>query len=207
MKINYTEKDLQDFETEIGNCFKQKQILAPIHLYDGNEKEMLDIFSLIQPDDWVCCTWRSHYQCLLKGVPKKIIKNDILNGRSIALCYPEYKIFSSAIVSGVLPIANGIAMGIKQRNLTNHVWCFVGDMTSETGCFHENWKYSYSHNFPITWIIEDNNLSVCTDTRKTWNLSELTYESYYSQMKESKIIHYKYSSKYPHAGAGERITF
>ena len=43
-------------------------------------------------------------------------------------------------------------------------------------CFFENWKYAVNHDLPITFIIEDNNKSVCTDTRKTWNTDKLYFE-------------------------------
>jgi TPP-dependent pyruvate/acetoin dehydrogenase alpha subunit len=201
-----TSQELIDFETEIGDCFRNKMILAPIHLYHGNEEIILDIFKKVKEKDWVFCSWRSHYQCLLKGVPREQLKKDIINGRSISLCYPEYNIFSSAIVAGVIPIANGMALDLKRRRDEGHVWCFVGDMTSESGCFSENYKYSIQHDLPITWVIEDNGQSVCTDTKKTWNLTESTYGGDLSPT--HKIIYYKYESIYPHAGpGGNRITF
>ncbi len=193
---------LIDFETDIAECFNNAQIKAPIHLYSNNEEQLIEIFKDIKPDDWVFCTWRSHYQCLLKGVPPEQVKQDILKGKSITLCYPSHNIYSSAIVTGNIPIANGVALDIKRKGGSNHVWCFVGDMTSETGAFFENWKYAVNHDLPITFIIEDNNKSVCTDTRKTWNTDKL-----YFQEENRKIIYYKYESKYPHAGAGQRIQF
>lgn len=201
-----TKEELIQFELKVCDSFKNKEIRAPVHLYSGNEDQMISIFNDIKDDDWVFCTWRSHYQCLLKGVSDERLLNDIKKGRSIALCYPEYNIFSSAIVTGIIPISCGVAMSIKRQNLKNHVYCFVGDMTSETGCFYENYKYSLRHDLPITWIIEDNNKSVCTDTRKTWNTVDLEFEREEMTLKD-KIIYYKYQSKYPHAGTGERIQF
>lgn len=199
---NYTEQELIDFETDIGDCFNNSLIKAPIHLYYGNEKQMIDIFKDIKDEDWIFCTWRSHYQCLLKGVPPEKLKNDILAGKSITLCYPEFNIYSSAIVTGSIPISVGVALDIKRKQMTNHVWCFVGDMASETGTFFENWKYAVNHDLPITFIVEDNNKSVCTDTRKVWNTEKL-----YFQEPKPKVIYYQYESKYPHAGAGKRIQF
>lgn len=201
MITNLTSNDLIQFETDIGDCFRQKLIRAPIHLYYGNEDSIINVFESIRPQDWVFCTWRSHYQCLLKGVPPERLKQDIINGRSMALCYPEYKIFSSAIVTGNIPIATGVAFDIKRKKLDEKVYCFLGDMTSETGCFHENYEYALHQNLPITWIVEDNNKSVCTDTKKTWNRDILSYRY------KTGIIHYQYESKYPHAGIGERIQF
>jgi pyruvate dehydrogenase E1 component alpha subunit len=178
-------------------------IKAPVHLQDGNELEMINIFKKVQPADWLFCSWRSHYQCLLKGVPKEQLKEDILAGKSITLCYPEFNIYSSAIVTGNIPIATGTALDIKRKGGTNHVWCFVGDMTSETGAFYENHKYAVNHDLPITYVVENNGKSVCTDTLAVWNLDRLTY----SEKDIPKIIYYDYTTRYPHAGAGKRIQF
>jgi len=199
---NYTEQELIDFETEIGDCFNNGLIKAPVHLYSGNETQLIDIFKNIKDEDWIFCTWRSHYQCLLKGVPKDRLRQDILDGKSITLCYPDFNIYSSAIVTGSIPISVGVALDKKLKNESGHVWCFVGDMASETGTFFENWKYAVNHDLPITFVVEDNNKSVCTDTRKVWNTSEI----HFSESKP-KILYYQYQSKYPHAGAGKRIQF
>lgn len=201
-----TAQELRDFETEMGDCFRQKMIRAPIHLYDGNEDDIIKVFEQVKPEDWVFCSWRSHYQCLLKGVPRERLKADILAGRSISLCYPDYNIFSSAIVTGIVPIANGTALDIERRGGTEHVWCFVGDMTSETGCFHENWKYACNFDLPITFVIEDNGKSVCTDTKTTWGYWE-SCKGGSVYMNRPKVIYYSYQTKYPHAGVGERIQF
>ena len=202
MKNLLTKEQLVDFETDIANCFNTAMIKAPVHLYDGNEEQMINIFKNVEPEDWVFCSWRSHYQCLLKGVPQEQLKQDILAGKSITLCYPEYNIYSSAIVTGNIPIATGAALDIKRKGGTNHVWCFVGDMTSETGTFFENWKYAVNHDLPITYVIENNGKSVCTETGKVWNTNEL-----YFAKETRKIIYYEYQTKYPHAGAGQRIQF
>jgi TPP-dependent pyruvate/acetoin dehydrogenase alpha subunit len=198
----YTKEGLINFEENIAEYFNNAMIKAPVHLYYGNEDQMISIFENIHPEDWVFCTWRSHYQCLLKGVPLEQVKSDILKGKSISLCYPKYNIFSSAIVTGNIPIATGVALDIKRKGGTNHVWCFLGDMTSETGAFFENWKYAVNFDLPITYVIEDNEKSVCTETKKTWNTNELFFAK-----ETRKIVYYQYKTKYPHAGAGKRIQF
>jgi pyruvate dehydrogenase E1 component alpha subunit len=60
-----------------------------VHLCDGNEDAMIEIFKRIGKEDWVLCSWRSHFQCLLKGVPPDVLKAEIMAGRSISLCFPE----------------------------------------------------------------------------------------------------------------------
>jgi TPP-dependent pyruvate/acetoin dehydrogenase alpha subunit len=198
-----TREDLIRFETEIAEIFNAGKIRAPVHLYSGNEDQMIEIFRDVRPEDWVMCSWRSHYQCLLKGVPPQQVRDEILAGRSISLCFPEYRIVSSAIVGGILPIAVGVAAGIKRSGGTGRVHCFMGEMTSETGTAHECVKYSENHQLPIRFIVEDNGKSVCTDTRETWAQPILTYED----GKHPMVQFYKYQTKYPHAGAGSRVQF
>jgi len=201
-----TKEELIEYENHIAGCFDAAMIRAPVHLYNGNEEEMINIFKEhnIGPDDWVLCSWRSHYQCLLKGVPKKKLEDAILQGRSISLCFAKERVLCSGIVTGAIPIALGIALNIKRKGEKNKVYCFMGDMTSETGVAHECIKYARNHKLPIHFIIEDNEKSVCTDTRATWGMEKLTYEG----VEDEYVTYYKYKlEKYPHAGAGTRVQF
>jgi pyruvate dehydrogenase E1 component alpha subunit len=198
-----TKEELINFENKIAEQFNLGKIRAPVHLYYGNEDEMINVFKNIREEDWIFCSWRSHYQCLLKGVPAAEIEKEIMEGRSISLCFPKYKVYSSAIVGGILPIAIGTALSIKRSGEDSKVYCFMGDMTSETGIAHESIKYAIQHKLPIKFIIEDNTKSVCTDTREVWNNSRLIYEGFDNDM----IYYYKYETKYPHAGAGVRVQF
>ncbi len=200
---SWTKEDLIQFEEDIATEFNAGKIRAPVHLYYGCEDAMLDVFQKVTPSDWVLCSWRSHYQCLLKGVPPSEVKSEIMAGRSITLCFPEYRLLSSAIVTGILPIATGIALGIKRRGGSEKVWCFIGEMTSETGLAHECIKYATNHDLPIHFVVEDNGKSVCTDTRKVWNQAKLTWEG----TAHPKVTYYSYQTKYPHAGAGVRVQF
>ena len=199
----WTAQSLQQFEEKIAVKFNEGRIHAPIHLSEGNESQLIEIFEDIRSQDFVFCSWRSHYQCLLKGVKPELVESEILAGRSIALCFPEFKVYSTAIVGGQIPLAVGAAFSIKRDKKDSHVWCFVGDMTSETGIAQTAFRYAETHDLPITFIIEDNGISVLTETRKVWNSVTLRFE----EVKNSKIVSYKYTSKFPHAGAGVRVQF
>lgn len=198
-----TKEELIEFEDGIAALFNAGKIRAPVHLYSGNEQQMIDVFHPIRKQDWLFCSWRSHYQCLLKGVPPEAVRAEIVAGRSISLCFPEQRIYSSAIVGGVLPIAVGTAMAIKRSGEDAKVWCFMGEMTAETGIAHECLKYSRNHKLPIHFIVEDNEKSVCTDTREAWNQPRLSYEG----VNDEYVSYYRYATKYPHAGAGARVQF
>jgi hypothetical protein len=207
-----TKEELISFEKEIGETFNEGKIKSPIHLYSGNEDYMIEVFKEINIEsDWVCCTWRNHYQGLLKNIPKELIKEKILNGKSMVMNLPEYKFICSSIVGGIPSIATGIAFAIKIQKKPNKVWCWVGDMSAETGVFHESYKYSLNHDLPITFIVEDNMKSVCTPTQEIWGRNKPYYlESEYKGgvLKQNKLYYYQYTNqKYPHSGAGIRVQF
>jgi len=203
-----TKEELIAFEKEIADIYCAGKIKAPIHLSDGNEDQLIEIFKKIKPDAWIFSAWRSHYHALLHGVPREKVKMEILKGNSITLCFPEHKFFTSAIVGGIVPIAVGTALAIKRKNENQHVWCFIGDMTAETGIFYENAKYADLHKLPITFVIEDNDESVGTPTKIVWGYSneEEKNPDYLSQNR-GNIIYYHYKKKWPHVGAGNWVTF
>jgi len=207
-------EQLQAFEKDIGDSFNRAEIRAPIHLYDGNEEQILKIFECVDKEkDWVCATWRNHYQCLLKGVPPDRLKEEILKGKSMVMNLPEYKIHCSSIVGGIPSIATGIAAANKLKGNGEWVWCWLGDMSAETGAFAEAYKYAVAQELSITFIIEDNELSVETPTsvvwgnRQKWYLNHATLDSN-NFWTAPNLIYYKYkNNKYPHAGAGVRVQF
>jgi len=205
-----TKEGLVNFESEIGALFNAAQIRAPIHLYSGNEDQLIEIFKKIDVEnDWVCCTWRNHYQALLKGVPPEYLKEKIIQGKSMVMNLPEYKIVCSSIVGGIPSIATGLALAAKLKGTGEKVWCWTGDMSAETGAWSEAYRYAIAQDLPITFIVEDNGLSVMTPTNEVWG-----GEKWYlpvqntSWYEGSKLIYYKYKNeKYPHAGAGVRVQF
>jgi len=123
-----------------------------------------------------------------------------MEGRSISLNFPEYKVYSSAIVGGAIPIALGVALSLVGKK--GRVFCFLGDMAAESGIFSESLKYSINMGLPIRFIIEDNELSVCTDTNIVWGKSKIKTE-----YPSDYVTYYKYKNKWPHAGAGKRVQF
>lgn len=199
----FTEEELISFETDVADRFNNGEIRAPVHLNFGSESALIELFSEVEAGDWVFCSWRSHYQCLLKGVPPDDVMSEILAGRSIALCFPEHRVYSSAIVGGILPIAVGAALGIKRRGESDHVWCFIGDMTAEMGMASTSIKYALAHELPMTFVVEDNGVSVMTETQQVWGRTR----SSFAETRPSNVRYFTYKSKYPHAGAGKRVEF
>jgi pyruvate dehydrogenase E1 component alpha subunit len=190
--------DLTNFEDDIKKVYESGKIKAPIHLSGNNEDQLIKIFKKIKKNDWVFSTWRNHYHALLKGIPKEWLKKEIIEGRSMGINNIKYKFYSSAIVGGILPIALGVGKSIQLKKKKNKVWVFIGDMTFETGIFHECYKYSKNFKLPIKFVVEDNNMSTNSPTDKVW---------FKKSMVPKGVIKYNYKRKYPHHGTGGWVLF
>ena len=190
--------DLLQFEELIVSHWENAKIRGPVHLSNGNEEQLIEIFKRINPKDWVFSTWRSHYHALLKGIDPKWIENEILAGKSITICNVDEKFYASAIVGGTLSIALGVAQSLKASGSTEKVWCFIGDMSFESGIFYEVHKYARNFDLPLYFVVEDNGVSTYTPTESTWNKKRDI---------PNDVVHYAYTSKYPHYGTGKWIAF
>jgi len=193
-----SEKELIDFEAKVRDYYEDGKIRGPIHLAKNNEKELIEIFQYIDKNDWVFVPWRNHYHALLHGVDPNKLFNSILEGRSMGTNNVNPNFYASSIVGGILSPALGVAMALKRKGSKSKVWCFVGDMTSETGVFHEAFKYAKNFDLPIQWVIEDNDMSVHTPTEMAWGSKQDIPEG---------AIYYKYEMGYPHHGTGKWVNF
>ena len=201
-----TKDDIVKFEEEITEIFATGAIRAPVHLRAGREDQLIKIFKdhAIGPEDYVFGFWDSHELALLKGVPKEELKQAIVDGKSISLCFPKYKVLCSGIVGSLMGTAAGVAWSLKHQNKKGRVFLFCGDMSAETGIFHESVKYALNFDLPVKFIVCDNGLSVMTKTREVWGCEEPWFKD---TKYESKIIYFKYLNGYPHSGLGKLIKF
>jgi len=209
-ECHWTVDGLRDVEARIAAEFERAKIRGPVHLSYGNEAPLIDLFQYVHQDDWVFSTWRNHYHALLHGVPEAYLMDRVRKGHSIDFQAPEHRFYTSAIVAGVVPIAVGTALGLKWNGANRMVWCFIGDMTAESGTFYEALKYSARNELPIHFVTEDNGLSTNTPTQAAWGtkhqgavrlgVDPWIYGKY--------LTYYQYErAKYPHQGVGKWISF
>ena len=197
-KIDITSEELIEFESKIAEQYESGNIKAPIHLCKYNEEPLIDIFQYVHSNDWVFSSWRNHYHALLHGMSKYKLYDDVMAGRSMFTNSKKHNFYSSAIVGGIIQIALGTDMALKRKGSDRRVWCFIGDMTFETGVFHESYKYAKNFELPLQFVLEDNNLSVHTPTDVAWNVRQDIPDD---------VVYYKYENGYPHHGTGAWVNF
>ena len=197
-------EEIINFEDKIADLYKAGKIKSPIHLGGTNEDKLIEIFKNIKKDDWIFGTWRNHYQWLLSGRDPEKLKQLILDNHSMHVF--DNKFFTSAIVGGIAPIALGVAWSLKRKKSKNIVWCFLGDMGASTGIAMESFRYACGHDLPIIFVVEDNGLSVRTDTLKSWGCKSCDLQCNANSIGQ-KIHRYTYERKWPHAGCGVFVLF
>ena len=198
-QVTLSKQDLIDFELKVKEEYEKATISGPVHMSKGNEEQLIEIFQYVHSEDWVFSSWRNHYHSLLHGVPPDHLYELITAGKSMSVYCDKPKLYTSSIVGGIIPIALGAAKAFKLKGSERKVWCFIGDMTAETGVFHEAYKYSRSYDLPLEFVVEDNDMSTNTPTSETWNDKKTKFPE--------DVFYYSYERGYPHHGTGQWILF
>jgi pyruvate dehydrogenase E1 component alpha subunit len=188
--------ELINFEKGIYDIFEVGELPFLIHMCGGNEKELIEIFEQISEEDYVFSSHRSHYHYLLKGGDKDNLVQRIRNGQSMFIFDKKLKFLTSSVLAGTCGIAAGVALSFSLRNMSNKVWCFLGDGAEDQGHFYEAAKFVESLNLPCTFIIEDNDRSVTTNKEQRGSIAQI---SCFKCVKR-----YNYTSIYPHGGTGTK---
>lgn len=196
--MTHTVESLIAFRDRVADAFREKRIRCPVHFPGGNESQLIRIFEGVRPCDWVCSNWRNMYHALLKGIPEDELFAQILDGRSMFIHSKEHRFLSSSIVGGMLPIAVGLAMGIKRAGKDETVHVFCGDMTATTGLYYESVRYAMGHGLPMRFVVEDNGYSTNAVTKDVWTSPGRG---------QAFIDGYTYTRTMPHVGLHERVSF
>jgi len=197
--MNYFSKEsLIGFENEIVQLYKDHKLPFLFHLSGGNENQLIEIFKEIKEGDYVISNHRNHYHALLAGISPQILKDRILNGRSMFIYDRKRNFFTSSIIGGTPAIAAGIALALKRKHSFQKVWCFIGDGTEDSGHLFEAARYVDGFDLPCIFIVEDNNRSVCASKEERWGKA-------INPQFPPCVRRYYYNIKYPHARIGEMI--
>lgn len=165
--------EIRAFEEAVARLYSREIFRCPIHLAIGHEAAAVGVCSNLSKQDLVLSYHRSHHHFLAKGGSQKSLLNELLGrkegcsggrGGSTHLTAREHGfVASTAIISGLFPVATGLAMAQKLNQSQNVVVLFSGDAGLEEGVFFESLNLASLWNLPLLIVVEDNDLSCYTE--------------------------------------------
>ena len=165
------------FEDASERLYQRGMIRGFLHTYIGEEAIAVGSISNLRDDDYVIGHYRDHGHALARGIEPKHAMAELCGkstgcsggkGGSMHL-FDAQKHFMGghAIVGGQLPLATGIALGIKLKNLDSVVMCFFGDGAVNEGEFHEAMNLASLWKLPIVFMLENNLYGMGTDVSRS----------------------------------------
>lgn len=224
-KLTYLRKS----QLVLNDLIKEDVFKFPIHLALGAEGNSL-ITSLLKKDsDYLILNHRNiHHNLLYTNFEDILTKfndqNTEINFGSMNLCsFENNLVYTSSILANSTSIATGIALESKLKGRGRKAMISIGDGAIEEGAFYESLSISSFMKLPITYLVEDNGMSMSSpieSRRINFELSKLAavFNIQYLKIDNSEnlsnvmvrlknldysspcLIHFKYKLYCNHAG-------
>ncbi|MCG3173978.1 MAG: Acetoin:2,6-dichlorophenolindophenol oxidoreductase subunit alpha [Myxococcota bacterium] len=160
------------FEERAAQEYAKGHIGGFCHLYIGQEAVAVGAFAALQPQDHIITHYREHGHAIARGMDINGVMAELFGkatgvtggrGGSMHLVDKDLHFWGGhAIVGGHLPIATGIAFGLKQQGGDGVVLCIFGDGASNIGMFHESLNLAAVWKLPVIFLCENNRYGMGT---------------------------------------------
>lgn len=167
---------IRRIEDAIGDRYSEQKIRCPIHLSNGQEGIAVGVAAVLQEEDEIICSHRSHAHYLAKGSDlKKMIaelhgkETGCAQGRGGSIHLIDRSVGmmgSTPILGNTIPIGVGLALAAQMKGEKRVVAIFFGDGATEEGTFGECLNFASLKNLPILFICENNLYSTCASLDK-----------------------------------------
>jgi pyruvate dehydrogenase E1 component alpha subunit len=142
------------------------RIQMPYYSYRGQEVIPAATFVNLRDEDYLCTIYRGIHDMLAKGMPLNALWAEIAGrvdgtckgkGGPMHLTCPAKGIMvTTGIVGSSMPIANGIAWGIKLSKQDRVAVATFGDGASNIGAFHEALNLASVWKLPVIFLCQNN---------------------------------------------------
>lgn len=157
---------IRAFEEKVSALYAERQILGLLHLGIGQEAVAVGALALLNRDDYVYGTHRSHGHAIAKGADVNKLMAEIAGraggycggkGGSMHIVAKECGfITATGVVGGTIPLALGAAFAAKESKKGQLAVVFFGDGAGQAGPFHESLNIASLWRLPVIFICENN---------------------------------------------------
>jgi pyruvate dehydrogenase E1 component alpha subunit len=159
-------------EEAIAREYPKQEMRCPIHLCIGQEAIAVGVCSVLQQEDAVFSTHRSHGHYLARGGSLGAMIAELYGkatgssggiGGSMHLIDTRVNFLGAApIVASTIPVAVGVALSRVMQNKPGLSVCFFGDAAVEEGTAHEAMNFASLRRLPVLFVCENNLYSTVT---------------------------------------------
>jgi acetoin:2,6-dichlorophenolindophenol oxidoreductase subunit alpha len=158
--------EIREFERRTNLLFAAGEIRGTTHLCVGEEALNLGLATVLNPDDVISATYRSHGIALAFGLSSHSVMAEIMGkstgcaggvGGSMHMCDSSVGLLpTSAIIGGGMPIAAGAALAFQIQKKENVSVAYFGDAATNIGAFHESMNLAAIWKLPVIFVINNN---------------------------------------------------
>jgi len=178
---------IRRFEERVETLVSEGEIQGTIHLCIGQEAVPVGTYAALRDDDYAIGTHRSHGHILGKKTDIKKVMAELfgkktgyckgLGGTQHMAAFDKHFLGTNGITGGGIPVATGVALGLKLKKSDQVVICFMGDGAVNQGTFHESLNMASIWKLPVVFIIENNLYAMSTPVRDVVNITNLSERS------------------------------
>ncbi len=160
---------IRRFETTVLENFSKGVFSGTTHTYLGQEANAVGILSHLQPGDIVTSNHRCHGHFLAYGGEPRALFGELM-GKASGVCGGRggsqhlhwRNFYSNGILSGMLPVATGMALAEKLHGNPSVTVAFLGDGALGEGVAYETLNLAALWKAPILFVVEHNHIAQTT---------------------------------------------
>jgi len=156
---------IRQAEEKVVAAYPEQMMRTPTHLSIGQEAVAVGVAHAIEKDDRVFAGHRCHAAYLSRGGSWDGFfaelcgrANGTCGGRagSAHLSDGDVNVYSSPILSAMIPVACGAALSFQMDKKRNIAVAFLGDAAIEEGVFAESLNFAVLKKLPVLFVCENN---------------------------------------------------
>ncbi len=157
---------IRRFEEEAGRQYQRAKAGGFLHLAIGEEATIVGTTSVMEPDDYLIGTYRTHGHAIARGTDPKNVMAELFGredgtargrGGSMHIFDGDRRFMGGyGIVGGNLPIAAGLALASDYKGTDEVTVCMFGDGATNTGNFGETMNLAALWRLPVVFLVENN---------------------------------------------------
>jgi len=174
---------IRKFEETALEYRKREIVRGAIHTCVGQEAVAVGVCFSLEPTDYTTSTHRGHGHCIAKGGKIDRMMAELF-GKKTGYCkgkggsmhivdHSTHNLGANGIVGGGIPVATGVAVGLKYYKRKEIVVCFFGDGAANQGTFHEAVNLASIWKLPVLFVCENNGFGMGTRPSYATNVLDI----------------------------------